>query len=108
MLGGERTSSMNEPSSAPGEATAPERMGPVVTFLLNRSPLGRLVDRVAAVRASVHTKLLVGFLLITFLFIAMAGVSLRTIVSTTDHSRLLHEAHERVEWSQESEHALAR
>ncbi|HSE93947.1 MAG TPA: ATP-binding protein [Methylomirabilota bacterium] len=99
---------MRRHSSAPREATARERQGRAVTFLLTRSPLGWLVDRVAAIRASVHAKLLVAFLLITFLFIAMAGVSLRTIVATTHQSRLLHEAHERVEWSQQIEHALAR
>ncbi|MGH7392033.1 MAG: ATP-binding protein [Candidatus Rokuibacteriota bacterium] len=99
---------MRHDSSAPREATARERQGRVVTFLLTRSPLGRLVNRVAAIRASVHTKLLVGFLLIALIFIVMAGVSLQTLVVTTDQSRRLDEAHERVEWSQQIEHALAR
>jgi len=95
-------------SSAPLEATARERQSRVVTVLLTRTFLGRLVDAVAGIGTSVHTKLLVAFLLVTLLFIAMAGVSLRTIAATTDKSRLLHEAHERVEWSQQIEHALAR
>ena len=79
-----------------------------VAFLLYRTPLGRLVGWVARVRASVHTKLLVGFLVITALFIAMAVVSLGTIARTAAQSRMMHEAHERVEWSQEIDHVLAR
>jgi hypothetical protein len=63
---------------------------------------------VARVPASVHTKLLVAFLVITALFIAMAAVSLDTIASTAQQSRKMHEAHERVEWSQQIDHALAR
>src|SRR5262245_16603014 len=39
--------------------------------LLNRSPLGLLVRWVAGIQASVHAKLLGGFLLVTLLFIAM-------------------------------------
>jgi signal transduction histidine kinase/CheY-like chemotaxis protein len=66
------------------------------------------VRRVAGVRASVHTKLLSGFLLVTLLFIVMAVVSLQALVSTTRQSRLLDQAHERVSWSQQIEHALAR
>jgi len=38
----------------------------------------------------------------------MALVSLHTLVSTTRQSQLLDQAHERVSWSQQSEHALAR
>jgi signal transduction histidine kinase len=95
-------------STAPLEATARERQSRLVTFLLTRSPLGWLVDRVAGIGASVHTKLLAAFLLITLLFIAMAGISLRIIVRTAAQSQLMHEAHERVEWSQQIEHALAR
>ena len=75
---------------------------------LPRTPLGRSVGWVARVRASVHTKLLVGFLVITALFIAMAAVSLDTIARTAAQSRKMHEAHERVEWSQQIDHALAR
>ncbi len=99
---------MRRGSSSPREATTRERQGQAVTFLLTRTPLGRLVDWVAAIHASVHTKLLVAFLLVTLLFILMAGVSLRTLAATTDQSRLMHEAHERVEWSQQIDHALAR
>jgi signal transduction histidine kinase len=56
---------------------------------------------------SVHSKLLGGFLLITLLFFAMGAVSLGTIARTSDHSRLLDQAHERVNWSREIELALA-
>jgi signal transduction histidine kinase len=87
------------PGAAPGRGVA---------FLLTRTPLGRLVAWVARVRASVHTKLLTAFLVITLLFIVMAGVSLETIARTAQQSRKMHEAHERVEWSQQIDHALAR
>jgi signal transduction histidine kinase/DNA-binding response OmpR family regulator len=63
---------------------------------------------VAGIRASVHTKLLSAFLVVTLLFITMAVVSLQTLVSTTRQSQLLDQAHERVSWSQQIEHALAR
>ena len=63
---------------------------------------------VAGIRASVHTKLLGGFLVVTLLFITMAVVSLQALVSTTRQSRLLDQAHERVGWSQQIQHALAR
>jgi signal transduction histidine kinase len=79
-----------------------------VTLLLERSPLGGLVRWVASIRASVHAKLLGAFLLITLLFIAMAGVSLRTIADMAEQTRLLDEAHERVQWSQDIDRALAR
>ncbi len=48
----------------------------------------RLVRWVAGIRASVHTKLLAAFLVVTLLFIAMALVSLQTIVNTTRQSQL--------------------
>ncbi|MGH2393226.1 MAG: ATP-binding protein, partial [Candidatus Limnocylindria bacterium] len=90
------------------DATTPEQFNPVVGFLLTRSPLGRLTGWVARVRASVHTKLLVAFLLTALLFMALAAVSLQTIARTTEQSRLLDEAHQRVEWAQQIDHALAR
>src|SRR5689334_7225639 len=73
-----------------------------------RTPLRMLVRRVAAIGASVHTKLLAAFLIVTAVFIAMAVVSLQTIVSATQQSRLLDEAHEMVSLAHESEYALAR
>jgi len=87
---------------------ASEPQSRLVATLLTRTPLGRLVDWVARVPASVHTKLLTAFLVITALFIAMAVVSLQTIASTAQQSRKMHAAHERVEWAQQIEHALAR
>jgi signal transduction histidine kinase/CheY-like chemotaxis protein/HAMP domain-containing protein len=66
------------------------------------------VRRVAGIRASVHTKLLGGFLIVTLLFITMAVVSLDALLSATRQSRLLDQAHERVSWAQQIEHALAR
>ena len=77
-------------------------------MVLSRSPLGALVRWVAGIRASVHTKLLGGFLIVTLLFIMMAVVSLDALLSTSRQSRLLDQAHERVSWSQQIEHALAR
>ena len=60
---------------------AAERTPPTVMALLS-SPLGAPVRAVARIRASVHVKLLAGFLLITLLFIAMTAVSLRTVADT--------------------------
>src|SRR5213083_509947 len=71
------------------------------------SPLGALVRAVARVRASVHVKLLGAFLLITLLFIAMGVVSFRTVAGTSRQTDLLDQAHERVGWSRQIEHALA-
>jgi signal transduction histidine kinase len=88
------------------QASAAERTPPAVMALLS-SPLGILVRAVARIRASVHIKLLAGFLLITLLFIAMTAVSLRTVTETARQTNLLDEAHERVGWSRQIEHALA-
>ena len=95
-------------SVAAEDAAAREGLNRGVTFLLTRTPLGRLVDWVARVPVSVHVKLLTAFLVITGLFITMAGISLETIVRTAGQTRMMHEAHERVEWSQQIDHALAR
>src|SRR5438093_7014911 len=76
-------------------------------FLLTRSPLGDLVRWVAAIKASVHAKLLAGFLLVTMLFIGMGVISLQTITKMSSQSQLLDEVHERVHWSQDIQHALA-
>ena len=79
----------------------------VAHFLLTRSPLGNLVRWVASIKASVHAKLLAGFFLVTLLVIGMGVMSLQTIAKMTSQSELLDEAHERVHWSQEIQHALA-
>jgi signal transduction histidine kinase len=86
------------------EKTAGARLN---TFLLARSPLGRLVRWVAGIRAPVHAKLLCAFLLIAVLIIAVGGISLEILAAMGRHSRSLDEAHGRVHWSQEIEHALA-
>ena len=80
----------------------------VAALVLARSPISALVRWVAGIRASVHTKLLGGFLIVTLLFITMAVVSLMAQVSTTRQSRLLDQAHERVGLARQIEHALAR
>jgi signal transduction histidine kinase len=83
-----------------------ERMPAAVGTLLG-SPLGALVRAVARVRASVHVKLLAGFLFITLLFIAMIAASLLATAETSRQTDLLDQAHERVGWSRQIEHALA-
>jgi signal transduction histidine kinase len=75
--------------------------------LLTRSPLGALVRRVAGLRMSVHAKLLGAFLLVAILFIAMGAMSLQMIAGVSRQSRLLDQAHERVDSSRQIEHALA-
>ncbi len=76
--------------------------------MLARSPLGALVRWVAGIRASLHTKLMGAFLIVTLLFIVMAGFSVQTVLETARQSRQLDQAHQRVSWSQQIEQALAR
>jgi len=95
------TDAVTQRTSAPGTAARLD------AFLLGRSPLGRLVGWVAAIRAPVHAKLLVAFLLIALLIIAVGATSLQMLAAMGRHSRSLDEAHERVHWSQQIEHALA-
>ncbi len=90
--------------SVPTPAGLEER---IVHFLLTRSPLGRLVHWVAAIKASVHAKLLAGYLLVALLVIGIGALSLQTIAKMSSQGRLLDEAHERVHWSQDIQHALA-
>ena len=85
------------------------RVGPGETLaraLLTRTPLGSMVRHVARVRASVHAKLLGAFLLIALLLVAMAAMSLQTIRTMSQHSRLLDEARERVDASRQIEQAV--
>ena len=44
--------------------------------MLTRTPLGGLVRFVAGIRASLHTKLLGAFLVVTLLVIAFPGIAL--------------------------------
>src|SRR5438093_11210327 len=76
--------------------------------LLTRSPLGLLVRWVAGIQASVHAKLLGGFLLVTLLFIAMGALGLQTVAKESHQRQLLHQTHERVDSSRQSQHALPR
>ena len=100
---------MKQPALPDRDHTAgPDGLNAVVAFLLSRTPLGGLVTWVAGVPASVHTKLLAAFLVITLLFIAMTAVSLQTIQRTAQQNRRMHEAHQRVEWSQHVDHTLGR
>jgi signal transduction histidine kinase len=80
----------------------------VATAVLARTPLGALVRWVAGIRASLHTKLMGAFLVVTLLFIAMGAFSVRTILQTSEQTRQLEQAHERVAWSQQIDVALAR
>ncbi|MBI4523656.1 MAG: HAMP domain-containing protein [Deltaproteobacteria bacterium] len=79
----------------------------IAHVLLTRSPLGKLVRWVASIKASVHAKLFSGYMLVTLLFLAMGGMSLQTIAKMSAQSQLLDQAHERVHWSQDIQHALA-
>jgi signal transduction histidine kinase len=80
----------------------------LAALVQRRTPLRVLVRGVAGIRASVHTKLLAAFMIVTLLFIAMAVVSLQTIASATRQGHLLDEAHELVSLAQQGESALAR
>ena len=62
----------DKPSSAERQKIKLEQFA---AQFLDRFPLGALVRWVAGIRASVHTKLLAGFLIVTLLFITMAAVS---------------------------------
>jgi signal transduction histidine kinase len=95
---------MDEVSAAASTQGLGERMA---HRLLNRSPLGSLVRWVAGIQASVHAKLLGAFLLVVLLFMAMGALSLQTIARMSRQTQLLHQAHERIDWSREIEHALA-
>ena len=79
----------------------------IAYFFLSRTPLGKLVRWVAGIKSSVHAKLVTGFFIVTFLFIAMGGLSLQVITKMSQQSTLLDEAHKRVEWSHQIQHALA-
>jgi len=70
--------------------------------------MGGLVRWLAGIRASLHTKLMAAFLVVTLLCLAMAAFSVRTVFETSRQSRKLDEAHQRVAWAQQIEHALAR
>lgn len=76
-------------------------------LLLTRTPLGPVVRWIASIPASVHAKLLCGFMLVTLLFITMGGMSLRTAAKLSHQNQLMHQAHDRGDWSLQMEHAFA-
>jgi signal transduction histidine kinase len=98
-------SSVHNPSSAEQREIELEQLAALVQ---SKTPVRRLVRWVAGIRASVHTKLLAGFLVVALLFVVMAAVSLQTIVNATEQAQLLDAAHEQVSWAQQGEQALAR
>jgi len=79
----------------------------IAYFFLDRTSLGKLVHWVAGIKSSVHAKLVTGFMLVTLLVVAMGGLSLQAITKMSHQSILLDEAHTRVEWSRQIQHALA-
>ncbi len=98
-------------SSVPHHTSAERReieLEQLAALVQSKTPVRRLVRWVAGIRASVHTKLLAGFMVVALLFVVMAAVSLQTIVSTTRQAQLLDAAHEQVSWAQQGEQALAR
>ena len=105
MLQAENTTPANE--TYPRGSTATGWGIRLAYFLLDRTPLGWLVRQVAAIQASVHAKLITAFLIVTFLVVAMGGLSLQVIHQTARQSLLLDEAHKSVEWSRQIQHELA-
>ena len=101
----EKTDQAKETFAA-GSAATGWAMG-VAYFFLDRTPLGGLVRWVAGIKASVHAKLITGFLIVTFLVVAMGALSLQAINQTARQSLLLDEAHKRVEWSRQIQNELA-
>src|SRR5204863_9889767 len=73
-------SSLEDSSSAEQPAMNLEQLAERVQ---SRTPLRSLVRWVAGIRASVHSKLLAAFLMVTSLFVAVALVRLQPIVSAT-------------------------
>ena len=73
-----------------------EYTDPLAAFLL-RSPLGLLVRGVAHLRASVRSKLLAAFLLVTLLFLLMGAFSVQTIRRMSQHTEALDAAVQKIE-----------
>jgi signal transduction histidine kinase len=89
-------------------ASAPAEWGVSIAYwFLNRTPVGKLVRWVAGIKSSVHAKLITGFMLVTLLFIAMGWFSLQAMTTMSEQTHLLDQAHQRVEWSRQIQHALA-
>jgi signal transduction histidine kinase len=67
----------------------------LVAFLRNRPPLRLLILWVAGIRASVQTKLLCAFLLVSLLIIVTGAMSLQALRTMNHQSQLLDQAQER-------------
>ena len=67
----------------------------LVAFLRNRAPLRLLILWVAGIRASVHTKLLCAFLLVSLLIVVTGAMSLQAMRTMTHQAQLLDQAQER-------------
>ncbi|HWO41177.1 MAG TPA: ATP-binding protein [Candidatus Eisenbacteria bacterium] len=79
----------------------------IAYFFLTRTPVGKVVLWIAGIKSSVHAKLLSGFLIVTVLFIAMGALSLQAITHMSRQTALLDQAHNRLDWSRQIQHALA-
>src|SRR5262249_60920908 len=79
----------------------------VSRILLSYTPLGWLVRGMARMRASVHFKLLAGFLLVRRLAAVMGAISLEIMSRMAQQSEAMHRAHQRVTSAGEAQHALA-
>ena len=79
----------------------------IAHLLLTRTPLGLIVRWFASIPISVHAKLLSGFLLVTLVLIAMGATGLQIIAKMSRQSHLMHQAHDRGDWSLQMEHAFA-
>jgi hypothetical protein len=97
--GGDRVVLVSAPGSSLGERLA--------RFFLTRSPLGALVRWVARVPASIHVKLLYGFLLVVPPVLRDGRDEPQDHLADVAPQPLLDEAHKRVDASRHIEHALA-
>ena len=96
------------PNAALSSTPLPKGWGvSLAYFFLNRTPLGKLVRWVAGIKSSVHVKLVTGFFIVILLFVAMGALSLQATNTVSQQSTLLEQAHKRVEWSRQIQHALA-
>jgi len=82
-------------SALDGDSPARQGEKGLVALLRNCAPLRFLIFWVAGIRASVHTKLLLAFLLVSLLIIVTGAMSLEAITTMNHQARLLDQAQER-------------
>jgi signal transduction histidine kinase len=82
-------------SAVDGVSPARQREKGLAALLRNCAPLRFLILWVATIRASVHTKLLLAFLLVSLLIIVTGAMSLEAITTMNHQARLLDQAQER-------------